>query len=66
MSLEFLRKGKKEKVPFIKGTTLKDILKQKGINTETVLVKLNNTIATLEEKPKDKDKLEILDIISGG
>ena len=66
MSIELLRKGKKEITTHKKGMTVKDIINNQKINTETVLVKLNGTIATLDEKIKDKDKLEILDIISGG
>ena len=66
MSIELLRKTKKKTVKYEKGMTVKDILINQKINTETVLVKLGGTIATLDEKLKDKDKLEILDIISGG
>ena len=66
MSIELLRKTKKKTIKYEKGMTVKDILINQKINTETVLVKLNGTIATLDEKLKDKDKLEILDIISGG
>ena len=66
MSIELLRKTKKKTVKYEKGMTVKDILINQKINTETVLVKLNKSIATLDEKLKDKDKLEILDIISGG
>ncbi|NOR85917.1 hypothetical protein GQ473_07435 [archaeon] len=66
MSIELLRKGKKKQLAYKKEITLKELLNTQKINTETVLVKLNGTIATLDEKIKDQDKLEILDIISGG
>jgi len=66
MLLEITSKGKTEKIHLEETATVKDLLKLKDINTETVLVKVNNTIVTLDEKLKTKDKIELMHIVSRG
>ena len=48
------------------GKTVRELLKQIQINPETFLVIRNNEVLTEEEELKDKDKLELLSVISGG
>ena len=50
----------------LKGHTVKDLLGQLKINTEAVIVVKNNQVITEDEILKDKDKLELLSVISGG
>ncbi len=57
--------GKDEKIK-MKGKTVLDLLKEMGVNPETVLVKRNDEILTEEVKIKDKDEIELIRIISGG
>ncbi|MBU0456513.1 MAG: MoaD/ThiS family protein [Nanoarchaeota archaeon] len=46
--------------------TVKELLLQLDINPETVIVTKDNEVITEEELLKDKDRLEILSVISGG
>ena len=48
------------------GSTVGDLLKQLEINPETVLVTKNNEVITEDETLNEKDKVEILSVISGG
>jgi len=50
----------------LKGATVKDLLCQLKINLEAVIVVKNNEVITEDEILKDKDKLELLSVISGG
>ena len=50
----------------LKGRTVKDLLQQLNLNTEAVIVVKNNEVITEDEILKDKDKLELLSVISGG
>ena len=50
----------------LKGHTVKDLLHQLKINAEAVIVVKNNEVITEDEILKDKDKLELLSVISGG
>jgi len=43
-----------------------DLLNLLAVNSEEVLVVVNNELVSLEHKIKDQDKVEILSIISGG
>ena len=48
------------------GSTIEDALKKLGINTETVIVKRNSYITPIEEKVRDNDRIEIINVVSGG
>lgn len=49
-----------------KGTTVLDLLKQIRVNPETVIVVRRGEVITEQESLKDKDKIELLSVISGG
>lgn len=55
----------RKKITFT-GVTVKDLLQQLKINTETVLIVRNTEVLTEEEILQDKDAVEILSVISGG
>ena len=59
-----LRKGKK-KIKMKEGTVF-ELLEELGENTETVLVSVNNRIATEDQKITEKDDVKIIPIVSGG
>lgn len=48
------------------GKNVKSLLAKLKINPETVIIARNNEIIIEEEILKDKDKLEILSVVSGG
>ncbi|HID60292.1 MAG TPA: sulfur carrier protein ThiS [Hadesarchaea archaeon] len=54
------------KVGVVKKTKIADLLKQLGLNRETVVVKLNGKIVTEDERLSDGDSVEILPIVTGG
>ncbi len=45
---------------------VKDILKKMNIISNTVIVKVNDSVVTEEDVVKEGDKVEIIRIISGG
>lgn len=47
-------------------TKISDVLKELGLARETVAVKLNGKIAPEEETVKDRDKLEVTLVVTGG
>ena len=67
MELEifFEKNQKKERISF-SGKTVRDLLAQLNINPETVLVVRASEVVTEDERLVDKDKLDILSVISGG
>ena len=48
------------------GKTVKELLGQLSINSETVLVVRNNEVITEDETLSDKDQIKLLSVISGG
>jgi len=58
--------GKIRNLNVTKNSTIEDVLKKLKINTETVIVKRNNCITPVEEKIRDNDKIEIINVVSGG
>lgn len=48
------------------GTTVLELLRQVQINPETVIVVREGEVITEKEILKDKDKIELLSVISGG
>jgi len=65
IEIYFEREQTSKKIKF-SGTTVNDLLKQLEVNPETVLVTKNNEVVTEDEPLKDNDKLEFLNVISGG
>ncbi len=53
------------KVNFAKNT-LQELLEDLKINSETVIAVRNKEVITADEKLNDKDKIELLSVISGG
>ena len=47
-------------------TTVKDLLVELAVNSETVLVTRNNEILTEDELLNNDDTIEILSVVSGG
>ncbi|MBI2662197.1 MoaD/ThiS family protein [Candidatus Woesearchaeota archaeon] len=46
--------------------TVKDLLQQLNINSETVIIIRNNTVITEDELLKNDDEIELLSVVSGG
>jgi len=57
---------KDDRTVSIKAPTVKDLLAKLKINPVTVIVVRNKEIVTKEAKLKEKDKVRILSVISGG
>ena len=47
-------------------TTVKDLLKELNINSETVIITKQDDVILLSDKLNDNDKLTLLSVISGG
>jgi len=60
------RENKNITVNLKEGSTFSDLLKALKINAITVLTARNNELTTIDTKLKDKDKIKILSVISGG
>ncbi|MDP4012275.1 MAG: sulfur carrier protein ThiS [Candidatus Nanoarchaeia archaeon] len=60
------RENKKEKVELPEGSTLKDLLTKLKINPVTVVISKNGEVVAEIAKIKDKDKIELLSVVSGG
>jgi len=56
--------GKKKKTGLKQTDTVENLLKELGINPETVLVKIGKEIVTKEKKLKGR--VEIMPVFSGG
>ncbi len=59
------REKKREKVSF-SGKTIGELLKLLQVNPEAVITVRNREVVTEQELLKDKDKVELLSVISGG
>lgn len=64
MKIYIQKAGENQEIKF-SGTVLK-LLNQLKINPETVIVTANDTLVTEEDKIKDSDNIEILQVVSGG
>jgi len=60
------RENSEKYVDLGNSATVKDLLKEMGINSVTVIVSKNNTVVTEDEKINEKDDIKILSVISGG
>ena len=59
------RDNSTQNILFDKSTVL-ELLRHLKINPETVIVVRNNEVITEKELLQDKDKIELLSVISGG
>ncbi len=48
------------------GETTEDLLKKMNINTESVLIKRNGKFVPVEDKIKNMDEIEVINIVSSG
>lgn len=58
------RENKTRKMKFT--GTAKELLEKLGVNPAAVLVIRDNELITLDEKIKEKDKIKIVSVVSGG
>lgn len=67
MNIElFIEKENRTNIINFSGNTVKDLLKEIKINPETVIVVRRGEVLTEKESLQDKDKIELLSVISGG
>lgn len=66
MSVSIIISGEEKEIPFVKGDSVSDILEKAEINSETVIVKKNDTIIPDDEELSDGDEIVVLKIVSGG
>ena len=59
-------KNEKKSVILKPGSTITDLLKQLNINPVTVVVSKNSSIVTEDVVLKEKDRVDIFAVISGG
>jgi len=64
MEIKFEREQTTEEISF--SGTVEELLKKLEINPETVLVLRTEEVLTEDEILDDKDKIEILNVVSGG
>ena len=44
----------------------KDLIKEVGVNPETVIIVKNNELITEEDSIEDSDEIKLLSVVSGG
>jgi len=62
----FDRKKEEKTVEVDNNASVKDLLNKMDINPVTVIVSRDNNIILEDEKIKDKDKIKLISVISGG
>ena len=60
------RENRNTNIELDKNSIVADLLKKLNINPVTVIVSRNNELILEDEKLKDRDKIQILSVISGG
>lgn len=66
MDIEVTYEGKNNRLSFDRIPKVSELMDALDINTETVLVKINNEIEPEDIRIKKEDKVEMIKIISGG
>jgi sulfur carrier protein len=66
MRIKLVLDGKERTMKARGGTAVTHLLRDLGINRETVLIRKNGDICVDEEKIKEGDEIEIIKAISGG
>ncbi|MBS3118423.1 MoaD/ThiS family protein [Candidatus Woesearchaeota archaeon] len=64
MEVYLERENKKRNLKFT--GTAKELLEKLGINEAAVLVIRDKELITLDEKIKEKDKIKVVSVVSGG
>lgn len=62
----FDRKKEEKTIEVDNNASVKDLLNKMDINPVTVIVSRDNNIILEDEKIKDKDKIKLISVISGG
>lgn len=62
----YLEKEQKELELTFKGKTVKELLKQINVNSETVIIVRDNEVLTLDNSITNEDDIKLLSVISGG
>ena len=62
----FIEREKSTRKIAFSGKTIKELLQQLNINSETVLAVRKNEVLTEDETLKHKDHISLLSVISGG
>ena len=65
MEIHLEKENCTRKITF-KGKIVQDLLQQLHLNSETVLVTKDNEVLTEKEPISNKDKIQILSVVSGG
>jgi len=65
IKVHFEKDNSTKKVNFA-GKTVKELLAQLKLNSEIIIVTRKNEVIPEEELLKNKDKLELLSVVSGG
>ena len=60
------RENKKQEIELDDNSTLKDLLTKLNINPVTVVISKNGEIVSELAELKNKDKVELLSVVSGG
>ena len=60
------RENKHQKVQLPKNASVKVLLEKLKLNPVNILVSINNEICTEQEIIKEKDKVELFSVVSGG
>ncbi len=66
MNLNLRFAGEKKRVKIAAGADVEGMLKQLGINRETVIVSVNGVIVPDQTPLRDNDSVEVLKVVSGG
>ena len=61
-----IEKEQKELELDFKNKTVKELLEQINVNSETVIIVRNNEVLTLDDNVTNKDNIKLLSVISGG
>ncbi len=66
MRFRLRHRGREEEIDAKAHCTIADVLKQKNLNQETFLIKLNGKIAHEDTVLKEGDELECWNVVYGG
>ena len=66
MELTLVQRGKPKKLRLQGKKSIADVIRSSGLNGETFVIKLNDRLAHPDERLKEGDVLEFVEIIYGG
>jgi sulfur carrier protein len=58
--------GESKWVQVVEGITIVDLLRELGVNRETVLVRLDGKVVPEEQPLRDGDRVDIFQVVTGG